>query len=191
MVSNIPETTVKTILFSGRKSDFLYWKGKFTARSHKKKYGGILSGKAKIPKSTDYEDALKMNCSSPEFSSIKHSLEGHEKALVSLDDSSKTAHQDRAVSITAKTDLHEVGKMCKIDGSLYPSFTGSTVVGDTAASSHIGWSDENMFDVEEVREMVDGIGGKSVGITKKGKRWVTVRTQDGTETNILQDPYKC
>ena len=106
-------------------------------------------------------------------------------------DSNKTAHQDRAVSTTAMTHLHEVGKMCKIDGSLYPSFTGSTVVGDTAASSHIGWSDENMFDVEEVREMVDGIGGKSVGITKKGKRWVTVRTQDGTETNILQDPYKC
>ena len=44
------ETAIKVIFFSGKDRDWSMWEEKFLAKSKKKGYKEILTGKTKIPK---------------------------------------------------------------------------------------------------------------------------------------------
>ena len=78
---------------------------------------------------------------------------------------------------------------CTIQGNTYPSFTESTWYGDSGASCHITNDDTDMYDVEEINELIGGIGPDAIVATKKGKKKCMIKQVDGT--NIERILYPC
>ena len=77
--------------------------------------------------------------------------------------------------------IENKGLLCTIDGEKYPSFTDDTMFGDSCASCHLRNDDTDMYDIENINEMIGGIGG-NVQLTKKGKLRCLVKQVDGTST---------
>ena len=124
------ETAIKTILFSGKKSDFVYWKGKPVARSHKSKYGGILTGDIKIPTKVEYQDALKK---SPQDDSSKDivkryelGISAYDDLILSMDDSKKSGKVAYSIIANATTTDNPDGDAALAWKRLIPKYTPQT-----------------------------------------------------------------
>eukprot|EP01083_Nonionella_stella_P004795 13981_1 len=85
---------------------------------------------------------------------------------------------------------NERGMKCTIDGTVYPSFTENTWFGDSGASCHIDYEDEDMFDVVYIDEVVGGIGDQLLRATKKGKKRVKIQQADGSSMEKVLNPVK-
>eukprot|EP01083_Nonionella_stella_P273276 926952_1 len=85
---------------------------------------------------------------------------------------------------------NERGMKCTIDGTVYPSFTEKTWFGDSGASCHIDYEDEDMFDVVYIDEVVGGIGDQLLRATKKGKKRVKIQQADGSSMEKVLNPVK-
>ena len=57
-MSDIHESTIEVIRFSGKRKEFLIWKAKFMARANQKKQRRIIIGDETIPSKADYLVAL-------------------------------------------------------------------------------------------------------------------------------------
>jgi hypothetical protein len=67
----------------------------------------------------------------------------------------------------------------------------NTWLGDSAASTHMGFSDEGMTDVELINEPVRIGNGKALTATKIGKRRITIIQTDGSSQDAIPEEYKC
>jgi hypothetical protein len=67
----------------------------------------------------------------------------------------------------------------------------NTWLGDSAASTHMGFSDEGMTDVEIINSPVRIGNGKALTATKIGKRRITVIQKDGSSQDAVLEEYKC
>ena len=68
--------------------------------------------------------------------------------------------------------------------------TPTTFLGDSAASTHMGNSDEGMFDVTVISSPVKVGSGVVPTATKFGKKRVTAIQLDGTTVDLVLDDYK-
>ena len=69
-------------------------------------------------------------------------------------------------------------------------FGRNTWLGDTAASTHMGNSDEGMTDVVEIKQTIMIGNGKTLMATKMGTLHRTVFQDDGTSFEIELKDYK-
>jgi hypothetical protein len=67
----------------------------------------------------------------------------------------------------------------------------NTWLGDSAASTHMGFSDKGMIDVELINSPVRIGNGKARTATKIGKRQITIIQQDGSTQDTVLHEYKC
>ncbi len=67
----------------------------------------------------------------------------------------------------------------------------NTWLGDSAASTHMGFSDEGMTDVELINSPVRIGNGKALTATKIGKRRITIIQKDGSSQDAILEEYKC
>jgi hypothetical protein len=63
-------------------------------------------------------------------------------------------------------------------------------LGDSAASTHMGVSDEGMTDVELINSPVRIGNGKALTATKIGKRRITIIQKDGSSQDMILEEYK-
>ena len=76
-----------------------------------------------------------------------------------------------------------------IDGVTHPSFTSSTMFGDSGSSCHIRNTMEGMFDVEIINEQIGGVGN-NICATRKGKLRANILQADGTKKTKVLSPVK-
>ena len=69
-------------------------------------------------------------------------------------------------------------------------FGRDTWIADSGASTHLGNSEEGMFDVEEIKEPVTIGDGTKLYATKIGKKRCTVLQANGDTMDIVLDDYK-
>ena len=74
--------------------------------------------------------------------------------------------------------------MAREEGN-YGTFSKSTHLADTGASTHMVNSDEGMFDYEEIRDPVLLCDGRKMMATKIGKARMTAVQVDGTTTDVV------
>jgi hypothetical protein len=67
----------------------------------------------------------------------------------------------------------------------------NTWLGDSAASTHMGFSDEGMTDVELINSPVRIENGKALTATKIGKQRITIIQKDGSSQDTILEEYKC
>jgi hypothetical protein len=67
----------------------------------------------------------------------------------------------------------------------------NTWLGDSAASTHMGFSNEGMIDVEIINSPVRIGNGKALTATKIGKRHITIIQKDGSTQVAILSKYKC
>ncbi len=65
----------------------------------------------------------------------------------------------------------------------------NTWLGDSAASTHMGFSDEGMTDVELINSPVRIGNGKALTATKIGKRRITIIQKDGSSQDAILEEY--
>jgi len=63
-------------------------------------------------------------------------------------------------------------------------------LGDSGASTHMGFSDAGMFDVEEKKSTVQMGNGQTLRVEKIGKKRVTIYQKDGNLIDCVLDDYK-
>ena len=68
--------------------------------------------------------------------------------------------------------------------------TSSTFLDDSAASTHMGNSDEGMYDVKLISSPVKIGNGVTLTATKIGKRKMTAMQSDGTTVDVILEDYK-
>ena len=90
---------------------------------------------------------------------------------------------------TESTDQKEKALACVIDGVTHPSFTSSTMFGDSGSSCHIRNTMEGMFDVETINEQIGGVGN-NICATRKGKLRANILQADGTKKTKVLSPVK-
>ena len=71
------------------------------------------------------------------------------------------------------------------------SFNRDTWLADSGASTHMGNSDEGMYEIEEIDSPVTIGDGKSLRATKVGKLRRTVVQADGKTMDVILPDYKC
>jgi hypothetical protein len=69
-------------------------------------------------------------------------------------------------------------------------FSRWTWYADTAASTHMGNTDEGIFDYIEINEPVTIGNGKDIWAKKRGKMRLTVLQKDGTSSDMILHDYK-
>ena len=67
----------------------------------------------------------------------------------------------------------------------------NTWLGDSAASTHMGFSENSMTDVEIINSPVRIGNGKALTATKIGKRRITIIQKDGSTQDAVLNEYKC
>jgi hypothetical protein len=67
----------------------------------------------------------------------------------------------------------------------------NTWLGDSATSTHMGFSDEGMIDVKIINSPVRIGNGKAVTATKIGKRRITIIQKDRSTQDAVLTEYKC
>jgi hypothetical protein len=67
----------------------------------------------------------------------------------------------------------------------------NTWLGDSAASTHMGFSDEGMTEVELINSPVRIGNGKALTATKIGKRRIAIIQKDGSSQDAILEEYKC
>ena len=72
------------------------------------------------------------------------------------------------------------GMMCTIDIISFHSFTKNTWIGDSGASCHITNDTNGMYDVINIKELIQGCSS-TMPATKKGKLHVTIWQVNGQE----------
>ena len=90
---------------------------------------------------------------------------------------------------TESTDQKEKALACVIDGVTHPSFTSSTMFGDSRSSCHIRNTMEGVFDVETINEQIGGVGN-NICTTRKGKLRANILQADGTKKTKVLSPVK-
>jgi hypothetical protein len=79
---------------------------------------------------------------------------------------------------------------CVLASTSNKTFGRNTWLGDTAASTHMGNSDEGMTDVEEISQPITIGNGKQLRATKIGTLHRTVFQEDGSSIDIKLNDYK-
>ena len=79
---------------------------------------------------------------------------------------------------------------CTIQGTTYPSFTENTWYGDSGASCHITNDNTDMYDVNDIHELIGGIGPEAIVATKMGKKKCVIKQADGSTTEKILYPCK-
>eukprot|EP00956_Cyclotella_meneghiniana_P039716 scaffold177807_cov69-Cyclotella_meneghiniana.AAC.1 len=72
---------------------------------------------------------------------------------------------------------------CTIQGTPYP-------YGDSGASCHITNDDTDMYDVQDIHELIGGIGPDAIVATKMGKKKCVIKQANGSTTEKILYPCK-
>ena len=87
-------------------------------------------------------------------------------------------------------EADDVAFMSKEEEEDFTNFTKDTWFADSAASTHMGNTDDGMFDYEDINEKVTVGNGKTVWAKKKGKIRLTVIQMDGSTAEVVLHNYQ-
>ena len=88
------------------------------------------------------------------------------------------------------TAAEEFAFMSKDEVEDFTNFTKDTWYADSAASTHMGNTDDGMFDYEDINEKVTVGNGKTVWAKKRGKIRLTVIQMDGSTAEVVLYNYQ-
>ena len=119
------ETSIRVVIFSGKKEDWESWKEKFLVKASIRGYESVLTGETKIPATHD-EDGNKLTLTAEEQEIVEQNKKGFGDLILSIDCSTAAGKVAFATIKNTKTKEHPGGNVRNAFNRLKQKYEPST-----------------------------------------------------------------